>query len=295
MVSRPCDRWAEKSLLSFAVTVSIWSLYHAPPPFDFSLMNRIRFAAFCFLVSFPIALSAQTVSLDDGISQLRLRTASSGPTSNNLDWVIYGGDVGMTDQWFVTVDGVTTPLVNGIVTPNDQLSANVAYTVADIEFNFYFASFYEDASEEAMISIVPQFTNMRSESVDLTISNYIDFDLPPNSNDDPGYSSPFPSSMGVDDGTNYAVRYFNDAVRFESADLSEGLYERVATGEMLDATNSFTVGNFTAAAQWDFTLAAGEQNSIFVDGIARAVPEPNGILVLSLIGLSMVQNRRRRL
>lgn len=229
------------------------------------------------------------------------RTGSGGGADNTF---ISSGspDQAFQQWWWYRVNGVNTrefalstqanaPVVNGnnmtlTYREPEGFTSRLEYTINNI-------------GGRARVTGTNFVTNEGNNNLDLEFFNYIDYDMNGNASGDIA-SLQFPNPvlrMNITDPAGIPAAEWRvlDADAFQIG-AWPGLLNSLSNASIDNLNNTgdpFGPGDFSAAVQWKFTLAPGEQIALQTTQFLNPVPEPATMAALGL-GILAIARRRRK-
>ncbi len=239
---------------------------------------------------------------------------SAGPTATFRP----EGAVDHLDQnwWWYSVVGDTRerpfgeyggPVISGGMTATSSFSGDTAIlTFTESRFTATYTMTLVDGATPGSARLNQSFlvTNLTNGTLNLSLFNYVDYDLNGKSNTASDEDSSIATLVSpgliqnVDAGT--VALFQGDNPTFYQVTEYSNLLSWLQDGALINGTGDlnntglpFGPEDFTAAMQWDLVIAQG--GSALVTGYLEIVPEPGSIALLLLVGVGLgVWARKRR-
>ncbi len=282
------------------------------------IMKRLRLHALVAAAAAAIASPAMALDITDGDVVVR-NLGDFGFTANDS---FLSFDSGGTDQLFqmfgylgtaagvervngTNFDVVTSlsnvgPVATSVLELNATGAAALGLTAGDIRLQYTF-ELVNDTTPDDLDGFNWDFniTNQSALDLDLTFYSYLDLDLDGAGDFGDDIATADRRQIIVQDANSSTVYHWNasssglaDHFQVQQFPTVRNFLDGLSTvTDLSDNDTNFGPADFTAAYQYDFTIAAGDTDGNGVGSISP-IPEPStGLLVM--LGLAGLARRRR--
>ncbi|QEG23800.1 hypothetical protein [Mariniblastus fucicola] len=286
-------------------------------------MTKFLVAILILFAASSAHVSAEIIALQSDRLAFNYRVDDlADANSGNVDLSYRGRDYGVSEAWFLSVDGTTTELTGGSVADGADVAADEkVWTVVHNDLSFQINFFAYDESEfgpyrgASLAMNVSLFNNSSTRTVSGALTNYGDNSIETLDNGSLVASTDIPDTSlftSQEDAiglATYTSKRWNastlvggtsvgtPASGWAMGPISDGLLASIRSGNSLGTSPGQDIfgTDVTGAAQWEFNLAPGTGIEIQSDlsVFVRNVPEPGGLAILAMFGM-LTSCRRRK-